>query len=248
MARLLGPLTFSGKIDGLVYYKTRNGCYVRTAPRTNKASFMKHPRYRLTRENMEEFGHGARVNRILRNVLQPALPNAPIRGLQARLTKRIMKVIQSDTKHLRGSRKFNSGNAALLKDFEFYEDSKMSLIFQSSYIAEINRNKEKATVRIEPFVPAVSVKARRSATHFKIYSAFANINFETEEYDVDVQDSGPVPINNTKTKEITLKNVVDRVVGNTVLLALGIVFFEETNGTKLPLLGNAQKLIYSGNL
>jgi len=85
MAKQVGPLFFTGTIDGLIFYKLGDNYYTRSKGSYKSAKHMRrNPRYQRTMEKADQFG---RASRLLKEVYYCYLPKAIRKhGLYGKLT------------------------------------------------------------------------------------------------------------------------------------------------------------------
>jgi hypothetical protein len=79
------------------------------------------------------------------------------------------------------------------------------------------------------------IGAPSGATHFKINTAGAEIDFTNGTYVVDTQSSVEIPVNGLATAVIDLVNSVTANSVHPLFLAVGIEFYQEVNGVKYTL-------------
>jgi hypothetical protein len=150
----------------------------------------------------------------------------------------MLKVIQADTVNARGLRNVLDGDLTMLKGFEFNEHAKLGITLRAPYSATIDRVTGELAVNLFTFTPKNLVSAPSGATHFKIISAGAEIDFPngtfvaaTEESDVEPWDMTPVGL--------TLTNAVTAASTKPLFLFLGIAFYQEVNTVMYPLKNGA---------
>ena len=83
------------------------------------------------------------------------------------------------------------------------------------------------TIQIPSFIPANMVAAPSGATHFKIGSAGASINFENETFEVVTSATAELPWNGAATAVINLDNTIAANTTHPLLLALRIEFYHQ---------------------
>ena len=152
-----------------------------------------------------------------------------------RLTREMVKVIQADLVSTRGQRNVIDGEAELLQGFEFNISGKLSTTLVAPYVPSINRVTGELSVNIPQFVPANMIGAPSGATHFKINTAGAEVDFTNGTYVVDTQSSAELPINGVATAVINLMNSVTANSIHPLFLAVGIEFYQEVNGVRYAL-------------
>ena len=102
MAKYNGLITIEGQIDGLSFYKTADGTFVRRAGGVKKSRIMNDGNFARTRENMSEFSEVAKSNKLMRNSFGYLLEKYKDSKMQARLTSKLYEVLRNDTVSDRG--------------------------------------------------------------------------------------------------------------------------------------------------
>jgi hypothetical protein len=141
-----------------------------------------------------------------------------------------MKVIQADAVSTRGLRNVIDGETEMLKGFEFNIAGKLSTTFYAPYVASINRVTGELKASFQPFVPINMIAAPAGATHFKLSSGGASVNFETGVFDTATSETGILPIGVAATAAIDLVNMVPAASTHPLFVALGVEFYQEVNG------------------
>jgi hypothetical protein len=83
------------------------------------------------------------------------------------------------------------------------------------------------------------VAAPAGATHFRINSAGAEVDFEGNQYVVDIQSTAQLRWDTVLTNVISLSNSVTANSTHPLFLLLGIEFFQEVNSIMYPLKNGA---------
>lgn len=240
MAKQKGIFKVKGTLDDVTFYKSgQDGYLVRTKGGVPAARIMSDPAFQRTRENMAEFGRAGKAGKMLRSALRGVLTNASDSRVASRLTREMVKVIQADAVSERGMRNVIDGEAEMLIGFEFNINGKLSTTLFAPYVAAINRTSGAATVTLDPFVPVNMVGAPSGATHFKIVSAGAEVDFEAETYIMESSATAVLPLNATPTAAITQTNQLTAASTKPLFLAVGIEFYQEVNAQMYPLKNGA---------
>ncbi len=235
MAKQKGIIPLKGTIGNITFYKSGDGFLAREKGGVDKNRIANDPAFQRTRENGAEFGRAGVATKVLRNALRSLLQNISDRRMIARLTKEMMRVIQADAVNPRGLRNVIDGEAELLEGFEFNSNSNLGTTFYAPFVATINRVTGELAVNIPSFVPSTMIAAPAGATHFKITSAGAEIDFEKEVSVVEVHSTAELPWDVTPSAVIALANVVTANSTHPLFLVLGIEFFQHVNGVMYPL-------------
>tara|TARA_R110000751_G_scaffold230812_1_gene332226 strand:- start:263 stop:586 length:324 start_codon:yes stop_codon:yes gene_type:complete len=92
MATLKGLIKIEGTLDGLTFYKGKNGYFIRTNGGISKNRINNDPAFISTRENAPEFGLAATSGKILRHSLAKLLHNTQDPTLPSRLMRKLMLI------------------------------------------------------------------------------------------------------------------------------------------------------------
>jgi len=152
-----------------------------------------------------------------------------------RLTKQMLKIVQADATNPRGLRNVIDGEAELLYGFEFNINAKLGATFYAPFTAAIDRVSGELTIDIPSFIPLNMLAAPSGATHYKISSAGAEIDFEAETYVSSTSETTVLPITASASTIAILENEVTAASTKPLFLALAVEFFQEVNGEMYPL-------------
>lgn len=240
MAKQKGIFKVKGTLDDVTFYKSgKDGYLVRTKGGIPAARIATDPAFQRTRENNAEFGRAGKAGKMLRGALRGVLINSKDSRVASRLTQEMMRVIKADAVNERGQRNVIDGEAELLIGFEFNINGKLSTTLFAPYTAAIDRVTGELTVDFAPFVPVNMIGAPSGATHFKIVSAGAEVDFEAETYVMQNSASAVLPIDATPTAAITHTNAVTAASTKPLFLAVGVEFYQQVNAQMYPLKNGA---------
>ena len=240
MAKQKGIIKLDGTIGGITFYKTtEDGYLAREKGGVSADKIANDPAFQRTRENGEEFGRAGKAGKLLRNSIRAMLQNASDSRMVGRLTQKMVEVIQEDLTNPRGQRNVIDGEAELLEGFEFNISGKLGTTLYAPFTGTIDRVAGTLTANIPAFVPINMLAAPGGATHFKIVSAGAEVDFENETFVIDTQATAVLPWDSAATAVINLINAVTANSTHPLFLALGIEFYQEVNGQMYPLKNGA---------
>jgi len=240
MAKQKGIIKLDGTIGGITFYKTtEDGYLAREKGGVSADKIANDPAFQRTRENGEEFGRAGKAGKLLRNSIRAMLQNASDSRMVGRLTQKMVEVIQEDLTNPRGQRNVIDGEAELLEGFEFNINGKLGTTLYAPFTGTIDRVAGTLTANIPAFVPINMLAAPGGATHFKIVSAGAEVDFENETFVIDTQATAVLPWDSAATAVINLINAVTANSTHPLFLALGIEFYQEVNGQMYPLKNGA---------
>jgi hypothetical protein len=231
----MGIIPLQGTIGNIIFYKVGDKYFARTKGGPSSERVATDPKFQRTRENASEFGRAVTAAKLLRTAFQALVYANGDKLLARRLTSKMMSVLQADARNVRGMRKVVEGNASLLEGFEFNDHGQFSTAFSAPYTCSINRGTGELTITIPAFNPHEGIVAPESATHFKLMSAGAAVDFENNSYTTALHSSSELPKNTVATDHIILNNMLPANSTHSLFLVLGIAFFQEVNKSMYPL-------------
>lgn len=249
MAKQGGIIKLEGTIGDIAFYKTQDGYLAREKGGISADRIKSDPAFQRTRENGDEFGRAGTAGKVLRNALRLVLQPKADNRMVSRLTQKMMEVVKADETSTRGQRNVLDGELELLKGFEFNINGLFRTTFYAPYAGTIDRVTGTLRVAIPSFSPQSAVVAPSGATHLRLISAGASIDFEAETFDVAISQSANIKIEQAPTAAIELVNQLPANSTHPLFLALGIEFYQAVNGINYPLTnGNFNSLALVGVL
>jgi hypothetical protein len=244
MGRQDGVIKINGQVGGISFYKSKdNGYLARQKGGVDSSRLKNDPAFERTRENGAEFGRAGKASKVLRTAFRNLLINAADSKVVSRLTREMIRVVQSDATHVRGQRSVAGGDAALLAGFEFNQNAKLAGTFFAPFTPTVDRTAGTLGISIADFVPANMIAAPAGATHFKLISGGAEIEFEDGTYVVDTQVSDAMPLWPQVTTIDSLTHAVTPGSTKPLFLVLGVEFYQEVNGEQYPLKNGAHNAL-----
>lgn len=239
MAQQAGYMPVKGTLGNLTFFQSKDGYGVRQRGSLDANRIANDPAFQRTRENGAEFGRAGKAGKVLRIAFRSLIQNVADGRMISRLTKEMMRVIKADVTNPRGSRNVTDGEAAFLKGFDFNANSQLGTTLFAQFTSSINRLTGELSVNIPSFLPINVVTAPQGATHYKIVSAGAEIDFEAGTYVVDIKTVGELPWDANATAVMNLVNTLPAGSTKVLVLVLGIEFSQEVNGVKYSLKNGA---------
>lgn len=239
MAKQKGIIKLEGSIGDITFFKSKDGYLARERSGITKDRVATDPAFQRTRENGAEFGRAGKGGKLLRTALRSLLQNTSSRGMIARLTKEMMRVIKADETSARGLRNVIDGEAGLLEGFEFNEEGKLTSTFFAPFTTGIDRVTGALSVTVPSFIPINMIAAPGGTTHYKIIFAGAEIDFENDSYVSNESTSGLLPWNDAPSAVLTLLSNVTANSTHPLFIVFGIEFYQEVNGGSYSLKNGA---------
>jgi hypothetical protein len=244
MGRQDGVIKINGQMGGITFYKSKDNGYLARQKGGVESSRLKNdPAFQRTRENGAEFGRAGKASKVLRTAFRNLLIHASDSKVVSRLTREMIRVVQSDPTHVRGQRTVAGGDTALLAGFEFNQNAKLAGTFFAPFTPTIDRAAGSLRISIPDFVSANMIAAPAGATHFKLISGGAEIEFENGTYVVDTQVSDAMPISPQAIAVSSLNHAVTPGSTKPLFLVLGIEFYQHVNGEQYPLKNGAHNAL-----
>lgn len=239
MAKQNGIIKIKGTIGDLTFYRSKDGHLVRENNPITAERIASDPAFIRTRENGQEFGRAGKAGKILRDAIKPLLQLAQDRLVVSRLTKAMMKVVKADATSTRGKRNVIDGELELLLGFDFNLDAKFSATLYAPSTATIDRVTGDAVFTVPSFKPSVMIAAPGGATHFKIVSMAAEIDFEKMLYVAHSQTTAALPWDENATAIITQTHSLPANSTHPLILLAGVQFLQQVNNELYPLKNGA---------
>jgi hypothetical protein len=236
MAKQAGIIKLNGRIGDLAFYEGKDGFSVKQAKGFSAERVRTDPKLQRTRENIAEFRRGVKASKVLRTALRSLLVTGADRYVATRLTQALMRVIQADVVNDRGSRTVVGGDLSSLSGFEFNQKSPLTQSFITPFTSSIDRVSGQAFITVESFNARNAIVAPKGATHFKLVSAMAAVNFESETSSIVVAESPNTPIDAVLADPIEFAHQLGAGSTDSLMLVLGIEFSQVIgNGQTYPL-------------
>jgi hypothetical protein len=239
MAKQKGIFKIEGTLDGVTFFRTKDGFLVRQNNPISASRMATDPAFQRTRENGAEFGRAGKAGKLLRQAFRVLLQHASDSRMVSRLTTQMIKVIQADATSERGLRNVLDGEATLLTGFDFNEGGKLGTTLYASYTTAMDRATGALTVEVPSFIPINAIAAPEGATHFKLLCAGAVVDFENQSFVTDEASTAELPLNSNPSVALQLVSQVTAASTKPLFLLLGIAFYQQVNGTLYPLKNGA---------
>jgi len=243
MAKLKSLIKIEGTLDGLTFYKGKDGYLVRAKGGVSKNRIQNDPAFIRTRENGTEFGHIAKSGKILRQAITPLLADVKDGRVSSRLTKVLSVVKNADLSSARGQRQVGVGIATnegkqALKTFDFNNNAPLDSVLYAEYQVDTTTGE----VSILNLNPAQDINTPGGATHVTFISGVLNLNFISEEKQLVLSPETNMPLNGTVT-DVNITPVTMPTGDGQNYYFLKLAFYQEVNGTQYALNNGAYNVL-----
>ena len=231
MAKQINPLVrLKGTISGISFYKSQEDGYLAREKTGIDPERMKtDPAFRLTRLNAAEFGAAGKAGKVFRTAFLEEISIASDKRLVSRVTRLMMKVLQTDTTHSFGQRTVDSGNHSLLDGLQFNGNVSFNTIIKPELTAAFDRETGQVAISWPSFIPEKSIVAPSGTTHFRIFVVAAAIDFVNGNSSVSRQSTTGLPLDKNPGEAISLQTALTPNNTLPVFLVAGIEFLKIIN-------------------
>lgn len=235
MARQKGILTLEGKAGTLSFYQGRDGFAARQSSGMNGKRIFEDPAFIRTRENGIEFGRAGKAGKLLRTALRTFLLNVADTRVTGRLTREMLKVVQSDPVNGRGERTAGNGDASILNGFEFNIKNPLAQTVFVPFEASIDRNSRTGSVALPAFTPQKFLAAPKGASHYCLLLGIVSADFDGEQTVQTLWTSEPLELTLAEVPAATHSVTLPETAEMPLLLAFGVEFVQVVNGQRYSL-------------
>lgn len=235
MAKQGGIIPIKGTIGNITFFKSKDGFLVRQKGGATAGQIASDPAYKRTRENNAEFGRSCKSGKLMRSAFGSLLQNVSDGKMVGRLVKKMMEVIHADATSKRGQRNVIDGEAELLQDFDFNTNAVLNICLKANCISSIDRTTGVMNVSIPSYITEKELLLPGGATHYKILIAGSEVDFENNQYQTETKSTeffdGEAEMVDAQELSVTLPANSK----HPLFLAMGIAYYQESNGGKYPI-------------
>lgn len=235
MARQEGTILLTGAVGDLSFYKSRGKYFVRRKSGVSGDRIKSEPAFARTRENIAEFRRAVLATKLLRAAFSSLLSRVADNRVSSRLTGLMVRVVQGDVASARGERTVHGGNLALLECFEFNKHGGLSSTFRVPLMHSIDRASGSLNVDVPSFVPENMIAIPPGATHFKLQTGVASIDFTGNNYSTHISATADLPISEYEIGPLKLAAALPSRSSHPFFIVFGIQFLQSINGVTYPL-------------
>lgn len=184
----------------------------------------KDPAFERTRENNNEFGRAGEANKLIRHAFREAILPVADRYISGRLTKRMFRIILSDTERRRGKRIVTAKALPMLEGFNFNRVRSLGDTWYASYEVSFNLHTRLVDIHFPFFVPRTMVDTQSKADECWLTAAIAVIDFAGKKALFAQQESVFIEQNDTNTSSIHFALQAPKDNTHPVIVTLGVTF------------------------
>lgn len=235
MPKFEGIFNIAGTMQGMTFYKTKDGQMVKTKGGISKERISKDPAFQRTRENGSEFGHCAKMSQLLRNSISDKVDLAKDYRTSSRLNQSMSVIKNLDDTSFRGERTVWNGlqkpeGKAVLTGFDFNSNSKISQIFKANYLLDTDTG----TLSFENFEPRVHLQMPEGATEADLQLICTKVDFEAGNY-ATAESARHTALPGDSAGTLSLVIPTAPTGTGTAFWLLLAAFYQTVNGVRYPL-------------
>lgn len=235
MARQKGPIKIEGTLGDISFYKKDGKHFVRNKGGVSAERIKKDPRFARTRENLAEFGAANSGVKLMRKAFRMGMQKVKDSRLSNWLMPKLMKVLQSDPVNARGKRKISEGDTNLLLNFQFSKQMTFDTVYYLDPSINVDLAAGTAQIVWPDFLPIVDVREQPEATHMRLFSIVATVDFDLIKVESSFVVSSEIPLIPTLSPSFNQDFTFTANPGLPLYILLGIEFLQELNGVYYPL-------------
>lgn len=243
MAKVVGLLKLRGTIEDLTFRQTEVGIIAGAKTGPTRERVLTHESFENTRRNAAEFQQAIRDARLMRYALGRALDRRRGSSLNGRMNGLFYTAARRDTTNDLGSRRSWQGAIELLKGFEFNP----KLLMRDALPLVLNLSPDGETGDSTMTIPAFIARKRKlfpkEATHFRVVSGVAVLDFMNSRYQNDIQLSELMPLGKKTPGATSFRHKVKKGAGQVAVQVLGMQFYAMADGQTEAVKGSALRML-----
>lgn len=243
MAKVDGIVEIQGTVKGITFYRTKYGMYARAKGGVSKKRIKTDPAFERTRENCAEFGHNAKMGKLVRSAVSNLLLLAKDSRVSSRLSQTMSQIKNLDLVSVRGHRQVGIGIQSVdgkksLKGFDFNIGSPMNTVFR----ALLDLDPVTGVVVLADFNPAFHLAIPEGATHVSLSTAMSIVDFEEGVYSSRFSNKENFGVAAATASYTFSPEEIPLGTGIPIYFFL-IEFFQEVNGIQYSLKNNSYNVM-----
>lgn len=238
MAKQRSIIKLEGTIGDISFYKTQDGYLAREKTALSADRIANDPNFQRTRENGAEFGRAGIAGKTLRRAFKELIQLSNDNRMVSRLTREMIRVIQADAVNVRGLRNVLDGELELLRGFNFNIRAVLDTVVFMSPQYQVDRVSGSFQMNIPAFDPKASIRVPAGASHFQLVTGAAIIDFENQTAETGTKRTDYLAVTD-ESPAASLEMVLSANSTHPLLMAAGIVFYQNVNNVYYPLSNGA---------
>lgn len=243
MAKVTSLIEFRGTIDDTTFRKTEDGIIAGRKPGPSREKVLTHANFRNTRRNAAEFKLAIQDARLLRHALGAALNGKTGSSLNGRMHGVFCKAARQDWASDWGCRRASKGATGMLRGFDFNKQLSLAHALPVPLLHELDVERGTCQVKVPAFMARKRKGFPATATHFRIVSGVAMVDFIQEQYRQDVQWGALLPLSKQTPADSCFEHRLEPGAGKVMVQVLGMQFYKLVDGKEVLVKGSAVQVL-----
>jgi hypothetical protein len=243
MAKVISPLQLSGTIGDLTISQTRFGGVAGLKPGPSREKVLTHENFRRTRRNAGEFKLAIAAATLLRRALGDAIAGVRHSLLSAHMNKLMRTAAKQDPVNEVGFRCAAQGDAGLLAGFEFNDELSLDKALPVDFAHSLDVATGAVRLEVPSFIARRKKGFPKGATHFRIVSCAAIVDFAHDGYANHIKTSELLPLGKKTPEAICLEHRLKVEPDEVLLQVMGMEFYKVEHGKSVLLKGGAMRIL-----
>jgi hypothetical protein len=243
MAEFIGPFKFKGRLDDLVGRQCGDKTILQKITGPSREKVLTSESCELTRRNAGEFKLVTGDSALLRRALGATLDGVRDSGLNARMNGLMHHVSRSDVQSGYGYRHAGASDLSLLTGFDFSK----ALSLDNALPVPFEHSLDVITGVVRLVIPSFIARNKREypkgATHFRIVSCAALVDFAQGQYANSIKSTELLPLSKKTSATICHDHRLTVRPGEVLLQVMGIEFYRVLDGKVVLLKGGVMKIL-----
>jgi hypothetical protein len=244
MAKLNGLIQLHGSIGGITGRRTKNGIVLQEKSGPTREQVLEHESFDVTRRNAGEFKGAIKDATLLRRSMGSIINAVKSSTLNGYTNGLMHRIAMSDTISSYGKRCAANGDLQQLQGFDLNQELSVDKVFR----VKLAHCMDVAAGSMRLEVPTFIARRKKSifppdATHFKLISCAAVVDFKGNYYNWRLTMSELLPLSRKTPGAICLENRLQAKPGQVLLHVIGVAFYAIVKGEEELLRGGALKIV-----
>jgi hypothetical protein len=248
MAKVISPFTIRGSIGDLNFRDTSVGNVAGLKPGPTREQVLTSDDFERTRRNAGEFKSAIKNAKLLRQALGDAIAGVRHQLLSGHMNRLLLDVAKQDTTNRLGFRHAGAGDFSKLEGFDFNYKLPLDRAFPVKFQHRLDALSGNLQLELPSFIARRKKGFPKGATHFRIISCGALVDFMHDNYSRQISMSDLLPLSKKTPGPIGLNHQLKAAPNNVLIQVLGIQFCQVVSGQELLLKGGAMRILASAHI
>jgi len=248
MAKYESIVTIRGTIDDLTFRNTAEGKIVGRKTGPTREKVLTHENFKRTRINASQFRQVIKDATLLRRALGSMLDGVRCTTLNGHVNGLLYRASEADKVNDYGSRCAAAGDIGVLTGFDLNPKFSLDTVLgvQPAHSMDVTRGRIK--VEIASFIAYKRRGYSKEATHFRMISGGALLNFSNNSYSKNIRMGELLPLGRKTPGAICLEHQLNGKPGDVMVQVMGIQLYKLVNGEEVLVKGGAVRILKAARI